>query len=102
MEKASKKNKKEVKACNKNIEAWEQQIKELQTKIVKAKERKEKLLKLDRDVLAKEVQVGLHHVERAQKLGEEINILTCHKSGRERRLQLQKSKYQKMKEYPPF
>ncbi|XP_050888950.1 uncharacterized protein LOC127094129 [Lathyrus oleraceus] len=102
LEKAYEKNKKEVEACDKNIEAWEQQIKELQTKIVKAKERKEKLLKLDGDTMAKEVQIDMHHVERSQKLGEEIDILTCHKSGWERRLQLQKSKYQKMKESLPF
>lgn len=88
LEKAYEKNKKEVEACDKNIEAWEKQIKELQTKIVKAKECKEKLLKLDGDVLAKEVEIGMHHVERAQKLGEEIATLTCHKSGWERRLQL--------------
>lgn len=86
LEKAYEKNKKEVEACDKNIEAWEQQTKELQTKTVKAKEIKEKLLKLDGDVLAKEVQIGMHHVERAQKLGEEIDTLTCHKSGWERRL----------------
>lgn len=53
LEKAFEKNKKEVEAYDKNIESWEQQIKELQTNIVKAKERKEELLKLDGDALAK-------------------------------------------------
>lgn len=74
----------------------------MQTKIVKAKERNEKLLKLDKDVLAKEVQIGLQHVERAQKLVEEIDTITCYKSSRERRLQLQKLKYKKMKESLSF
>lgn len=55
LEKAFEKNKKEVEACDKNIQVWEQKIKELQTKIVKDKECKEKLLKLDGYVLAKEV-----------------------------------------------
>ena len=59
LEKTSEKNKKEIEACDKNIRAWEQRIKEFQTKIVKAKERKEELLKLNEDVLAKEVKIGI-------------------------------------------
>lgn len=74
----------------------------MQTKIVRAKERKEELLRLDEDVLEKEVQIGLQLVERDQNLGEEIDTLTAYKSSREHRLQLQKSKYQKMKESLPF
>lgn len=70
--------------------------------MVKAKEHKEKLIKLDGEVLAKEFQIGMHHVERAQKLGEEVDTLNYQKYGWERRLQLQKSKYQKMKESLPF
>lgn len=102
LEKASEKNKMEVEAYDRNIEPWEQKIKELQTNIVKAKECKEELLKLDEDELAKEVQIGMHHVERAQRLGKEIDNLICNKSRWERRLKLHKSKYQKMKDSLPF
>lgn len=102
LENGSKQNKKEVYDFEKNIEAWEQQIKELQAKITKAKERKDELLKHDQDELAKEIQVSMHHVERAQKLEKEIDNLISNKSVYERCLRLQKLKYHKMKVYLLF
>lgn len=102
LEKGSELNKKEVEACDKNIEAWEQQIKELQAKITKVNERRDELLKHDQDKLTKEIQVGMHHVERAQKLEKEIDSLISNKYVYERRLRLQKSKYHKMKASVPF
>lgn len=53
LEKGSEQNKKEVEACDKNIEAWEQKIREFRDKVTKAKEHKDELLKRDQDELAK-------------------------------------------------
>lgn len=69
LKKGFEQNQEEVETCDKSIEAWEQQIKELQSKITKAKECKDELQKLDQDKLAKEIQVGMHHVEKGSETG---------------------------------
>lgn len=56
----------------------------------------------EQDVIQKEVKIGLQHVEKSQALGQEIHQLVSLKSMSEKRLVLQRSKYQKMKAYFPF
>lgn len=102
MEINSKQNKKEIEVSDNNIAAWEQQIKDLQTNIKKAKEHKEEIIKVGREELDKEIQVGIRHVEQAQNLEKEIITLASNKFVFERCLGLSKSKYECMKVVIPF
>ena len=69
----------------------------MHAKTKKAKELQEEIQKLHHEELDNEIQVGVDHVEQAQALGKEINILNCNRSVIDHRLLLSKTKYERVK-----
>lgn len=102
LEKTLEANKKEAEACDHNIAAWESEIQELQDKISKARERKAAIQNFDQSELQTEIEEGVEHVEKAQKLELELVDLRSQQSTCETRLEILKSKYLSMKTFLPF
>lgn len=69
---------------------------------LEAKERKGELPKFDKNILTKEVEVGMQHVEKTQTLGKEVDKLNFHKFVCEKCMMLQKSKYIMMNDSLPL
>ena len=90
---------KDVADCDINIKNWEKQIANLQLKISQEKQRKANLQQPKQDEIDEELKVGLHHAERAQQLIQEIDSLSHNKSLCECRLQVQKVKFEELKEF---
>lgn len=63
-----KKNQEELDTYVANNSTWEEQIIEMHANIWKSKARQEETKKLDRKQLNEDIEVGVHHVEQAQKL----------------------------------
>lgn len=54
--------KEQVAACDRDIAAWEDEIKVLQKKILETKSKKEHLLNFEKEAILNEVEIGLQHV----------------------------------------
>ncbi|CAI8619904.1 unnamed protein product [Vicia faba] len=97
LEKYFSQNQEDLNICANNISSWEKQIEEMEENIQKAKDLQEEIRKLNHKQLDDEIEVGVHHVEKAQKLEAEIKDLKLGKFVIKRRLLVSTAKYRRMK-----
>lgn len=102
LEEENRTRKDKVAAHDQNIATWKEEIKVLEEKILAAWSQKEELLSFDAGAIQQEIQRGLQHVEKAQALGHEIDDVVRSKVACEKWMDLQRSKYLKMKASLPF
>ncbi|XP_058777297.1 uncharacterized protein LOC131651646 [Vicia villosa] len=101
LELESAKRQKEYETCGADIKSWEQEIERLEAKIKTAKSRQEEIKQSKQNELNEVVQIGIQHLEMAQKLVLEIEELKKQQALIERRLSLWASQYSNMKKNLP-
>ncbi|XP_058764108.1 uncharacterized protein LOC131637531 [Vicia villosa] len=95
------KRQKEYETCRPNIESWEQEIKRLEEQIKTVRSHQEEIKQSQQEELTEVAQLGIRHLETAQRLVPEIEELKKQQALIERRLSLWESQYSKMKDNLP-
>lgn len=101
-EKTTQKNKEKVDAHDRNITSWRQQISELQAKISDVEKTKQQLLEFDDASMAQDLSLGMEFIEKARQLESDVKLLRSKRSLCEKRPELLKVKYLKIKANLPF
>ena len=92
----------EVEGNKQNIAIWKRQIEELQGKVSEAEQCNTELLASNDSEMDKELKLALEFLDKARQLEAEVATLKLDKTSCEKRLELHRLKYLKMKDNLPF